>query len=96
MVNITYALFTRGIEKFEEYYQKGILSGVYTTNLSYIPEEYKSCAWLHICDCSHLVAEVIYNIHNDLSISKLIMDKSSPARLLEEKFANNNKFIRKR
>ena len=46
----TYALFSNGIEKFEEYYKDGKFDGLYTTNLSYIPEEYKKCEWLHICD----------------------------------------------
>ena len=93
-VFVTYALFTKGIEKFEKYYQKNKLSGVYTTNLSYIPREYINYEWLHICDCSHLVAEVIYNIHNNLSVSELIKDKSAPAKLLEEKFASQ-KLVRK-
>ncbi len=82
----TYTLFANGIEKFEEYYQKGMFDGLYTTNLSYIPEEYKQCEWLHVCDCSKMLAEVIYNIHNDLSISKILKDKSHPVKLLEKKF----------
>lgn len=83
---VTYALFTKGIEKFQEYYDNGKLDGIYTTNLSYIPEDYKNLEWLHICDCSKLVAEVIYNIHNDLSISNILTDKSQPVKLLEKKF----------
>ena len=86
---VTYALFTRGIEKFEDYYKKGILDGVYTTNLSYIPEEYKKREWMHVCDCSPLLAQIIYNIHNDLSISEILRDKSYPVKLLENKFMNN-------
>lgn len=82
----TYALFTKGIEKFEEYYKAGLLDGLYTTNLSYIPEEYKQCEWLHICDCSKQLASIIYNIHNDLSISEILRDKSHPVKLLEKKF----------
>ena len=82
----TYALFTKGIEKFEEYYKEGKFDGLYTTNLSYIPEEYKKAKWLHVCDCSKDVAEIIYNIHNDLSISEILRDKSYPVRLLEKKF----------
>ena len=82
----TYTLFTKGIEKFSKYYQEGKLDGVYTTNLSYIPEEYLSESWLHVCDCSKLVADVIYNIHNDLSISQILSDKSTPIKLLEKKF----------
>lgn len=90
-VVVTYALFTKGVDKFEEYYQNKMLDGVYTTNLSYIPDEYKKCKWLHVCDCSKQLAQIIYNIHNDLSISGIMKDKSYPVKLLEEKFENKNK-----
>lgn len=83
---VTYALFTKGIDKFKEYYEKGLFDGVYTTNLSYIPEEYQKEKWLHVCDCSEYVANIIYNIHNDISITELLRDKSLPVKLLEEKF----------
>jgi len=84
----TYALFTEGIEKFEEYYKNKKFDGIYTTNLSYIPEEYKLKEWLHVCDCSELLADIIYNIHNDLSISNILKDKSMPIKLLEKKFGD--------
>lgn len=82
----TYALFTKGIDKFEEYYNQGKFDGLYTTNLSYIPEEYKNSEWLHVSDCSELVADIIYNIHNEQSISTILRDKSYPVKLLEKKF----------
>lgn len=82
----TYALFTRGIDMFDEYYNKGLLDAIYTTNLSYIPTEYKEKEWLHVCDCSDLVANVIYSIHNDMSISDILTDKSGPVKLLNRKF----------
>ena len=85
-IAVTYALFTKGIDEFQKYYDEGKFDGLYTTNLSYIPEEYKKAKWLHICDCSKDVAEIIYNIHNDLSISDILRDKSYPVRLLEKKF----------
>jgi len=86
----TYCLFTEGIEKFEEYYKNKKFDGIYTTNLSYIPKEYKEKEWLHVCDCSGLLADIIYNIHNDLSISKILRDKSEPIKLLEKKFGEKN------
>lgn len=86
----TYALFANGIDKFDEYYQKGMFDGLYTTNLSYIPEEYKKHKWLHVCDCSKLLAEIIYNIHNDKSISGILRDKSHPVKVLEKKFNPKN------
>ncbi len=89
-VVVTYALFTKGIEDFEDLYQKKMLDGVYTTNLSYISFEYRQAKWLHVCDCSKIVAEIIYNIHNDLSISKIMKDKSYPVKLVEEKFNREN------
>ncbi len=83
---VTFGLFTKGLDKFDKYFEEKKFSGVYTTNLSYIPEEYKTHKWLHICDCSKDVANLIYNIHNDLSISELLRDKTLPYKLLEEKF----------
>lgn len=82
----TYALFTKGIEKFDEYYKEGKFDGLYTTNLSYIPKEFEKSKWLHVCDCSKVASEIIYNIHNDLSISTILKDKSYPVRLIEQKF----------
>ena len=85
-VIVTFALFTRGIDDFRKYYEKGILDGVYTTNLTYIPKEYQNEEWLHICDCSNELAQIVYDIHNDLSITGILTDKSRPIKLLEKKF----------
>ena len=85
-VIVTYALYTEGVQKFDAYYNFGLLDGVYTTNLSYIPESYKEKEWLHVCDCSKMIANIIYNIHNDLSISSILRDKSEPIKMLEKKF----------
>ena len=87
---VTFALYTEGIEKFNKYYKDGLINGVYTTNLSYIPENYKKEEWLHVCDCSKTIAQIIYNIHKDLSISTLLRDKSEPIKLLEKKFGDEN------
>jgi ribose-phosphate pyrophosphokinase len=85
-IMVTFALFTEGIDTFKKYANEGLLDGLYVSNLSYIPEEYKQEPWLHVCDCSKTVAEVIYNIHNDLSITSILTDRSQPLRLLEKKF----------
>ena len=87
----TFSLFTKGIDKFNEYYQNKLFDGLYTTNLSYIPQEYKQYKWLHICDCSKLIAKMIYNIHNDLSTSPILKDKSYPVKLVEEKLEKSKK-----
>lgn len=35
----TFGLFTEGFEKFDEYYEKGYINKVITTNLTYLPAE---------------------------------------------------------
>ena len=83
---VTFALFTKGIEKFEKYYREGKFSAIYTTNSTYIPKEYEECEWLRICDCSKDIANLIYNIHNGLSCKDLLTNKTAPARQLTLKF----------
>ena len=87
----TFSLFTRGIKKFDEYYKKGMFDKIYTTNLSYIPEEYQQKEWLHVCDCSPLLTDTIYNIHNNYSIHNILRDRTAPMKLLEKKFTKTNK-----
>ena len=87
---VSFNLFVNGIEKFDKYYSEGKFDGIYTTNLTYINEEFKNREWLHICDCSKMLADIIFNIHNDLSISKILRYKSEPIKLLEKKFGDKN------
>ena len=82
----TYALFTKGIEKFKKYYEQGKLDGIYTTNLSYIDERYRNEEWLHIVDCSKYLAKIIYNYNTNQSIEQLLRDKSYPSKVLSKKF----------
>ena len=82
---VTYALFTNGIDKFVEYYKDKKFSGIYTTNLSYIPDEFKKCEWLHVCDCSKDIAEIIYEIHNDFSLEDKLKGRSGPQKSLRLK-----------
>ena len=82
----TFALFTEGIDKFKEYYKNNKFDGIYTTNVSYIPEEYKKEEWLHVVDCSKHLAKIIYNLHEGESISNIMKDRSYPAKVLSKKF----------
>ena len=86
---VTYALFTKGIDEFNKLYEEGKINGVYVSNLSYIPEEYLSEKWLHVCDCSQELSQIIYNMHNELSISSILRDRNSSVLKLEKKFSGN-------
>ena len=82
----TFALYTEGIDKFKELYEQGMLTGVYTTNLSYIPEDFKQEPWLHVVDCSYYIAQIITNLHQEKSLSPILKDKSYAGRVLAKKF----------
>ncbi len=81
----TFCLFTKGVDEFDKYYKDGKFKGIYTTNLSYIPEEYKDKEWLHVCDCSELAAKVIYNMHYNMSITPILNSKDEPIKKLKKK-----------
>ena len=85
----TFSLFTKGIDKFREYYDKKMFDGIYTTNLSYIDEQYKKEEWLNVVDCSEYIAKIIYNLNHSMSITELLRDKSYPSKILAKKFNQN-------
>ena len=88
-VMVTFGLFTKGVDDFRKYHEDGILDGVYVSNLSYINDEYKKEQWLHICDASEYIAKIIYELHNNLSLTSTLSDRSLPIKLLERKFNQN-------
>lgn len=67
----TFALFTEGIEKFNEAYNQEIFTKLYVTNLSYVPEEIKSKEWYAEVDCSMLLAKIINKLNKKESIAEI-------------------------
>ncbi len=76
-----YAMFTKGIEVFDEAYKEGLFTKLYSTNLSYISDEAKSRSWLSIADCSLYLAKIIYTFHIGGSVSPIL---SATSKLLED------------
>jgi len=60
----TFSLFTNGVEFFNEANNKGIFTKLYSTNLTYIPKEYKLLPWYESVDCSYKVAKIINELDN--------------------------------
>jgi ribose-phosphate pyrophosphokinase len=71
-VATTFALFTEGIEKFNQFYEEGLIDRVYTTNLSYIPETVKSQPWFKEVDLSDYISRIINRLNYDMSISDMM------------------------
>lgn len=71
-VATTFALFTEGINKFNELYESGLIEKVYSTNLTYIPDDIKKSEWLREVDLSSFIAKIIDCLNNGMSIQHLL------------------------
>jgi len=68
----TFSLLTEGIAKFKEAYYNNWFDSIYTTNLSYIPDEYYSFEWFNVTDLSKMVAEIIDTLDKENSVSEIL------------------------
>lgn len=69
-VATSFAFFTEGLDKFNKYYEEGILSRVYSTNLTYIPQELRDTKWFKAVDMSEFCARIINRLNYGKSIAK--------------------------
>jgi len=67
----TFALFTEGTEKFNEAYEKGLFDKLYSTNLSYVPNEIKNNKWYVDVNCSQYIALIIDTFNKKKDIEPL-------------------------
>ena len=68
----TFGLFVEGLEKFDEYYEKGLIDKVFTTNLIFQTSELLSRDWYCSVNMSKYIALIVDTLNNDNSISKLL------------------------
>lgn len=69
-VAATFAFFTEGTEKFTKAYEDGLISRIYSTNLTYIPEQLQKLEWFKGVDLSELSARIINRLNHGRSIAK--------------------------
>ena len=82
----TFGLFTGGLSKFDEAYEKGIITGVLTTNSIYQTPELLDRQWYINCDVSKYIAYIINTLNHDGSISNLL----NPTSRIQEIVAKYN------
>lgn len=80
-VATSFAFFTEGLEKFNKYYEDGIITRVYSTNLTYIPEDLKKAEWFKEVDMSEFIARILNRLNHGKSIAKY-MDSTQVIREL--------------
>ena len=71
-VAVSFTFFTNGIEKMNEYYEKGYISKLFSTNLTYIPDEFKEAEWFEEVDMSKLISYLVDTVNYDDSVSPLL------------------------
>lgn len=67
----TFGLFTEGLDKFDEYYEKGIIDGIFTTNLNYCPKELLDKPYYTNVDISRYIALIIDKLNHDISLEDI-------------------------
>ena len=79
-----YGLFTGGLNKFDEYYEKGFIDRILTTNLVYQTPDLLQRPYYINVDMSKYIALIIDNLNHDASLSELLTPTSRINRLLEQ------------
>ena len=68
----TFALFTNGLDAFEEAYRNGFIDRVISTNLTYRKPELAQTEWFIEADMSKYISFIIATLNHDRSLSKLL------------------------
>lgn len=84
IVCCTFGLFTNGLEKFDEFYEKGYIDYVITTNLNYRPKELLDRAWYLEADMSKYIAAIVNSFNHDVSIGKALSPTAKLQNLVQK------------
>lgn len=84
IVCCTFGLFTHGLEKFDEFYQKGYIDRVVTTNLNYRPRALLEREWYVEADISKYIAAIINSLNHDVSISTALSSTEKIQKILRK------------
>ena len=88
----TFGLFVEGLEKFDEYYEKGLIDKVFTTNLIYSNPELLKREWYCNVDMSKYIAYLIDTLNYDNSISDLL----NPVERINNLMDKHNKSLKEK
>ncbi len=88
IVCCTFGLFTGGLEKFDEFYEKGYIDYVITTNLNYRPEELFNREWYVEADMSKYLAAIINSLNHDVPIGSALSPTEKIQTLIQNYHAD--------
>lgn len=84
IVSCTFALFSEGIEKFNQAYEAGIIEAVFITNASYRRDEIRNAPWYREVDVTKYISYYIYCVNSGKSIAKIVDPHEKIHTLLEK------------
>ncbi len=79
----TFGLFTDGFDKFDEYYEKGYITKVVTTNLNYRNPELLAKPYYAEADMTRFLAIIIEALNHDTTLGKMETPTEKINELLE-------------
>lgn len=80
----TFGLFTEGFDKFDDYYEKGYIDKVITTNLTYLPPVVNEKPYFVTADMSKFLALIIDSLNHDTPIGSVLSPTERIHTLLEK------------
>ena len=78
----TFGLFTDEFEKFDDYYEKGYIEKIITTNLTYRKPELLEKPYYLTADMTKYIARIIDTLNHDVSIEKVSNNTTKINKLL--------------
>ena len=79
----TFGLFTDGFDKFDKFYESGLIDKVITTDLTYQTDELLSKPYYEAAHMSKYLASIIDILNHDISVEKVRNTTSKINKLLE-------------
>ena len=86
-----FGLFCNGLEKFDQAYENGEITKVFTTNLVYRTPELSSREWYYNVDMSKYISILINTLNHDDTLSQLLVPVTRIKNLLEKRNKENQK-----
>ncbi|GFI43884.1 MAG: ribose-phosphate pyrophosphokinase [Dorea sp.] len=80
----TFGLFTEGFGIFDDYYNRGYIDRVITTNLTYLPAEAYEKPYFVVADMSKFIALIIDSMNHDITIGKVLNPTDKIHALLKQ------------
>lgn len=84
IVCCTFGLFTNGLDKFDDYYRKGYIDRVVTTNLNYRSKDLFEREWYVEADISKYMAAIVNSLNHDVPISTALSSTDKIQNLLKK------------